>query len=314
MKVVMSSAHERAETYVRLLRDLPGVEVAVADPDDPAWGRSTSRRLGVACAQEELFAPGPRVVVVTSKIARRRELVGRAARAGAQVLCEPPLAATEADAQAMVDACAAAGVRLTLASPACFSPAFTAVRTAIADDAVVGRLMTVHGALHSSMTTEKAADGALAANAPFLLDMVDAVLGGEPAEQVYAQSNGILSAEPGVESAALVTVRYPSGVVAAIDCSWSRSAHQPTMTFIGERASVEFNACPRLLGGFDSATAGERWEPGGIDLDSIMLNEFLAAAGNGHPVGPDGTAGVRALRVIQAAAKSVETGRPIDIG
>ncbi|WP_067794736.1 Gfo/Idh/MocA family protein [Actinomadura formosensis] len=334
MKVaVLSFAHERAATYARLLRDMPGVEVVIADPDgspdDPARGQAVARRLGAAYAGgwDEVFAPGLQAVVVTSEIARRRELAERAAQVGAQVLCEPPLAATEADAQAMAGACADAGVRLTAASPVCFSPAFTAVREAIAAGDVIGRLTTIHGACNNPgrarpgsppATGEAAADGALDANAAFLLDMVDAVLGGEPAEQVYAQSNGVLGAEPGVASAALVTVRYPSGVVAAIDCSWSPSASRPaaggpTMTFIGERASAEFNSCPRLLGGFDSATAGERWEPGGADLYSVMLNEFIAAVGNGHEVGPDGAAGVRALRVIQAARKSARTSRPVDI-
>ncbi|MGW5449688.1 Gfo/Idh/MocA family protein [Streptomyces asiaticus] len=334
MKVaVLSFAHERAATYARLLRDMPGVDLVIADPggspDDPARGRAVAQRLGVSHVDgwDEVFALRPEAVVVTSEIADRRELVERAADVGAQVLCEPPLATKEADAQAMVNACADAGVRLTLASPACFSPAFAAVRRTLADGDVVGTLTTIHGAYNSpprspldsrSAAREPAACAALGANAPFLLDMVDAVLGGEPAEQVYAQANSVLSGQPGVESAALVTVRYSSGTIAAIDCSWSLSANQPaaagpTMTFIGDRASVEFNARPRLLGGFDAATAGERWEAGGTDLCSVMLGEFIAAVGNGRGTGPDGAAGIRALRIIQAAYESAHTGQPVDL-
>jgi predicted dehydrogenase len=334
MKVaVLSFAHECAATYARLLRDMPGVDLVTADPDgspgDPARGQAMARRLGASYAGgwDEVFALRPKAVVVTSEIARRRELVERAAEVGSQVLCQHPLATKEADAQAMMATCEDAGVQLTLASPACFSPAFTAARRAIADDGLVGRLTTIHGAYNSpgrvrshprSAIREPADGGALGANAAFLLDMVDAVLGGEPAEQVYAQSNSVLSGESGVESAALVTVRYLSGVVAAMDCSWSLSSNQPagggpTMTFVGDRASVEFNACPRLLGGFDSATASERWEAGGADLYSVMLSEFIAAVGNGHGVGPDGAAGVRTLRIIQAAYESVHTGQPVDL-
>lgn len=334
MKVaVLSFAHERAATYARLLRDMPGVDLVIADPDgspdDPARGRATAERLGAAYAGswDEVFALRPEAVLVTSEIARRRELVERAAESGSQVLCEHPLASKEADAQAMVDACDGAGVRLTLASPACFGPAFAAVRRGIAEDDVVGTLTTIHGAYNSpcpdgssprSTRREPADGGALGANAPFLLDMVDAVLGGEPAEQVYAQANSVLGAEPGVESAALVTVRYPSGTVAAFDCSWSLPANPsaaggPTMSFVGDRASVEFNARPRLLGGFDAATAGERWEAGGADLYAVMLSEFIAAVGTGQAVGPDGAAGVRALRVVQAAYESAHTGQPVDV-
>jgi len=317
MKVaVLSFAHERAETYVRLLRDMPGVDLVTADPDgspgDPARGRAVAERLNVSYVDswDEVFALGPEAVVVTSEVARHSELVERAAEVEAQVLCELPLATTETDAKAMVDTCDIAGVRLALASPACFSAAFAAVRKGIADG-VVGTLSTIHGSYNS----RPAAGGALGANAAFLLDLVDAVLDGEPAAQVYAQSNSVLSGQSDVGSAALVTVRYPSGTVAAIDCSWSLSPMGgPTMTFVGDRASVEFDACPRLLGGFDAATAGERREPGGADLYSVMLKDFIAAYDSGEGSGPDGAAALRTLRVIRAARESAHSGQPVEVG
>ncbi|MFE6843000.1 Gfo/Idh/MocA family protein [Streptomyces sp. NPDC057686] len=325
MKVaVLSFAHGRAAAYARLLHDMPGVDLVIADPDgspdDPARGHAVARQLGTTYAGswDEVFALRPEAVVVTSETGRRRELVERAAEAGAHVLCEQPLAVEEADAEAMVRACEAAGVRLTLVSPACFSPAFAAVREGLADGAAIGRLTTIHGAYNSPATGEPEDGGALGGDAAFLLDMVDAVLGGEPAEQVYAQSNSLLGGEPGVPSAALVTVRYPSGTVASIDCSRSVAAHPsavdgPTMSFVGDRASVEFNARPRLLGGYDAATAGDRWEPGGADLYAVMLGEFIAAVGQGRGACPDGAAGLRTLRVLQAARASAHTGRPVDL-
>ncbi|WP_424185415.1 Gfo/Idh/MocA family protein [Actinokineospora sp. G85] len=294
-----------AEDYVRSLAGMPGVEVVVADPD--GQGRAAADRLGVAHVDswDAVFALRPRAVVVTGEVARRRDLVERAAAVGAQVLCEHPLAVEEADAQAMVDACAAAGVRLTVASPACFSPAFSDVRQGIADSGV-GELMTIHGAFNSP-----GRDGALDDHAPYVLDLVDAVLGGEQAEQVYAQVNSIVSGQPGVESAAFVSVRYPSGVVAALDCGWGPSVNQragdtPEVTFVGDQGSVEFTANPRLLGGFD------RWEAK-TDPRSVMLTEFVAAVADGRAVGPDGAAGVRALRVVRAARESARTGHPVDL-
>jgi predicted dehydrogenase len=322
MKVpVLSFAHERAETYTRLLRDMPGVDLVTADPGgppgDPARGRAVAERLGVSYVDswDEVFESHPQAVVVTSEVDRRRELVERAAEAGAHVLCEQPLATKEADAKAMVDACHVGGVRLTLASPACFSGAFAAVRKGIADG-VVGTLSTIHGAYTGRPAVrDDVAGGALGALAPYLLDLVDAVLDGEPAAQVYAQANSVLSGRPDVESAALVSVRYPSGTVAAIDCGWSLSAAGgPAMTFVGDRASVEFDSCPRLLGGYDAAAGGERWEPGGADLYQAMLEDFVAAFDSGQGAGPDGEAGLRTLRVIQAAYESVHSGQPVDVG
>jgi predicted dehydrogenase len=321
MKIaVLSFAHERAESYARLLRDMPGVELLTADPDgppgDPARGRAVADRLGVSYVDswDEVFEWCPQAVVVTSEVDRRRELVERAAEGEAFVLCEQPLATKEADVKAMVDVCDIGGVRLTLASPACFSEAFAVVRRGIADGAV-GTLSTIHGAYHGTPAARDGVDGgALGANAPFLLDLVDAVLDGEPAQQVYAQTNSVLSGQSNVESAALVTVRYPGGTIAALDCGWSLSpAAGPAMTFVGDRASVEYDASPRLLGGFDAAAGGDRREPGGADLHAAMLTDFVAAFESGEGAGPAGETALRTLRVVQAAYESAQTGQPVDI-
>lgn len=318
MKVaVLSFAHERAETYARLLRDMPGVELVAADPDgapaDKARDQAVAARLDVPYVDswDELLAPRPLAAVITGEVDRHPALVEQMAEVEAQVLCEYPAARSVSDLKAMVDHCDMSGVRLTLASAACYSEAFAAVRKGITDG-VVGALTTIHGSYHS-----RPGDGvgALAANAPYLLDLVDMVLAGEPAGQVYAQTNTILSGHSSVESAAVVTVRYRSGKVAVLDCSWSRSAADgPTVTFVGERASVEYNAVPRLLGGFDAAAGRERREPGGEDLYSLMLRDFLGQVETGAGIGPAGEAGLRTQRIVQAAYESARIGQPIDLG
>ena len=83
---------------------------------------------------------------------------------------------------------------------------------------------------------------------------------------------------------------------------------------MGDRAGVEYDAAPRLLGGYDAATSAERWEPGGADLYPAMLADFVAACGGGRESGPDGATGLRTLRIIRAAYESVRTGQPVDVG
>ncbi|WP_329267136.1 Gfo/Idh/MocA family protein [Streptomyces sp. NBC_01451] len=330
---VLSFAHVHAATYIRLLRDRDGIELVTADPDappgDPTRGRDLAERLGAAYADtwDAVFALRPDAVVVTSENARHRHLVERAAAVGAHVLCEKPLATTEADAQAMIDVCAQAGVRLMTAYPVRFSPAFTALRRALADGSL-GGLISVHGANNGSNPArshpwfadpELAGGGALADHTVHIADLVDALLGGEQAAEVYAQANSVLDdggPTPDVETAGLVSIRYPGGLVAAVDASWSHPPDHPTwggltMTCVAEKAIVEFDAFPPLLGGFDSATGRGRWEAGGADLDAAMLDEFLDAVGNGRRPSPDGEAGLRTLRIVLAAYESLRTGRPV---
>ncbi|MEV0634586.1 Gfo/Idh/MocA family oxidoreductase [Streptomyces sp. NPDC050619] len=330
---VLSFAHVHAATYIRLLRDRDGIELITADPDappdDPTRGRALAEGLGAAYADtwDEVFALRPDAVVVTSENARHRHLVERAAATGAHVLCEKPLATTEADARAMIDACARAGVALMTAYPVRFSPAFTALRRALADGSL-GGLISVHGANNGSNPAlarpwfadpELAGGGALADHTVHIADLVDALLDGEQAAEVYAQANSILDdggPAPDVETAGLVTIRYPSGVVTAVDASWSHPPDHPTwgglaMTCVGEKAIVEFDAFPPLLGGFDSATGRDRWEAGGADLDTAMLDEFLDAVRTGRRPSPDGESGLRTLRIVLAAYESLRTGQPV---
>src|SRR5690625_6378884 len=71
-----------------------------------------------------LLAERPAAVVVAAENADHRDLVEQAVAAGAHVLCEKPLATTDADADAMVRAAREAGVLLMTAYPVRFSPEF----------------------------------------------------------------------------------------------------------------------------------------------------------------------------------------------
>lgn len=297
MKIaVLSSDPRRAREYLGLLSALSEVDPVTAGPG--GW--------------DEVLARRPDAVVVTGELAGQRDLTARLAEAGAPVLAEYPSPVAGVTAIAAAEAMVAAGIRLTFASPGRCGPIFAAVRRAITEDKHVGELTTIHGAYHDSARP----GAALAGNAPVLLDMVESVLGGDPAVSVYAQVNSILSGDPDVDSAALLTVRHASGVVVSLDASWSPAAAAtgPVMTFIGDRAGIEYTGRPRLLDGFDAATAGARWEPGGTDARQLMLAEFAAAVWAGEqPAGPDGAAGLRTLRIVEAAYASARTGQVVDL-
>ena len=91
MKVaVVSFAHERAATCVRLLRGMTGVKLLTADPgappDDPIRGRGVARELDVPHVDDwdEVFGWRPDAVLITSEVAHRRTLAERAAEIGAR--------------------------------------------------------------------------------------------------------------------------------------------------------------------------------------------------------------------------------------
>ncbi|MEU3919604.1 Gfo/Idh/MocA family oxidoreductase [Streptomyces sp. NPDC029004] len=335
MKVaVLSFAHVHAATYIELLRDRSDIELVTTDPDappgDPTRGKALADQLGVTymAGYEEVLAERPRAVIVTSENTRHRQLVERAAAAGAHILCEKPIATSEDDARAMIDACEQAGVSLMTAYPVRFHPAFTALRHALTDGSL-GSLLSVHGINNSSppglerpwfADPALAGGGAIMDHTLHIADLLDVLLDGEQPTHVYAVANTLLTPddedEPTVESAGLLTLTYARGLVATIDCSWSHPSTHPTwggltLTCVGQRALVEFDAFVPLLDGYDTTRATTRWEPGAIDLNEAMLDSFLTAARTGQRAHPDGETGLRTLRTALAAYESLRTSQPV---
>ncbi|MEV5610634.1 Gfo/Idh/MocA family oxidoreductase [Streptomyces sp. NPDC052225] len=342
MKVgVLSFAHVHAGGFARLLAAMDGVEVLAADPDTDlaapgeVRGKDFAARLGVNYVDtyEELFAWGPDKVVVCSENVRHRPLVELAASHGVDVLCEKPLATTPEDGAAMVAACRAAGARLAVAHPVRFSPAYLAVRDAVRSG-TTGEVLTVSGANNGYMPGARrrwfidprlAGGGALMDHTVHLADLLDDLFEGSPATSVYAQTNNVLyeneadGAVP-VETAGLLTLTYANGAVATIDCSWSQPRHHPawgglSMQVVGERATLEMDAFDQKIHGFsETARAGVEL-PYGVDLDALMLREFLfPQADAAGPIGvTDGEAGLRTVAIVAAAYESARTGRTVRV-
>ncbi|WP_338702675.1 Gfo/Idh/MocA family oxidoreductase [Streptomyces sp. Q6] len=339
MKVgVLSFAHVHAGGFARLLASMDGVEVLAADPDTDlaapgeVRGKDFAAQLGVNYVDtyEELFAWGPDKVVVCSENVRHRALVELAASHGADVLCEKPLATTAEDGAAMVAACRAAGVRLAVAHPVRFSPAYLAVRDAVRSG-TTGEVLTVSGANNGYMPGARrrwfvdpdlAGGGALMDHTVHLADLLDDLFDGAPATDVYAQTNNILYEADGevpVETAGLLTLTYANGAVATIDCSWSQPRHHPawgglSMQVVGERATLEMDAFDQKVHGFSETSRSGVELPYGVDLDALMLREFLfPGAGTGAIGVTDGEAALRSLRIVTAAYESARTGRTVTL-
>jgi len=327
---ILSFAHVHAASYVALLRDRPDVELLTADPDaatapaDELRGAAFAAEHGAAYVDtyEEALAWRPDAVVVCSENSRHREVVLAAAAAGAHVLCEKPLATRVADAEEMVAACEAAGVRLMTAYPVRFSPEFVTLRRLVASGAlgtVLGGTGTNNGKVPAGRAwftdPDLAGGGALADHVVHLADLLDALLG-EEAVAVRAVSNRVLhGGDPKVraETGALVSITYAGGAEVTVDCSWSVPDGAPTwggltLQVVGTGGTVEIDPFAAHVGGLVADGARQAWLGFGENLDALMLEHFLGCVRTGETPGPDGRVGLRTLRVVAAAQRSVAEG------
>lgn len=330
---VISFAHPHAESYVRVLSTMPGVQVLACDPDSQHWGRGELRgrpladQLGVSYVDEldALYAWGPDAVIVTSENALHRVHVERAASHGVHVLCEKPLATNAADADAMNAACAAAGVQLMTAYPVRFAPEFVALRAAVRAGEL-GRVLTINGTNNGKIPVGDrgwftdpvlSGGGALVDHIVHIADLLDELLGRALPERVHAVTNHILHADlpqVQVETGGLVSLTYAAGATVVIDCSWSQPDAAATwggltMEVVGSRGSARIAPFGKHVGGTVGGAAAHLGF--GVDLDELMLAEFLGAIREARTPSPDGEAGLRSLRIVLAAQESSRGGLPV---
>jgi 1,5-anhydro-D-fructose reductase (1,5-anhydro-D-mannitol-forming) len=328
---LLSFAHTHAETYAALLRQRDDVQLVTCDPGPhPAGelrGRAAADAWGVehVASVSELLARGLDAVVVASENARHRELVELALDAGCHVLCEKPLATSREDAAAMRAAVQRSGRFLMVAYPVRFSSAFGQLRDHAAGGAL-GQLLSVRGTNNGKLPTSRswftdpalAGGGALVDHVVHLADLLDVLTGGAQALTVSAVGNSLLHPGAAAETAGLVTITYPGGLVAAIDCSWSVPESAPTwgglaLTAAGTGGAVSADVFGSAVRGLRTASGLPVELPYGPDLDEAMLEAFLDGVRSGRAPQPDLEVGARTLSVVLAAQESFRTGTTVAV-
>lgn len=323
---LLGVAHVHADAYAAWLTAHPGVRPLGFSEEDPHLGAEFAVRTGLAhLPLAELLEAGPQGVIVCSETIRHRPLVEAAARAGAHVLCEKPIATTLEDARAMGEACARAGVSFRTAFPVRFSPAVGELR-GLLRAGLLGDVLAYSGVNHSVCPDREQgwfSDPGLAgggAGMDHIIHLADLLhLFGERVEGVYARLTPVpawvLPEHAGVDAAGLVTLRLASGAGATLDCSWSRPRTYPRwghlrLDVIGTRGLQSLDAFAESLA--VTGAAGRHWVGYGTDLNALMLEDFLNLCTGERPsLGADWNAGYEALRVVLAAYESQARGRAV---
>ncbi len=321
---IMSFAHIHADFYATAIGGLPDVELAGVWDDDAERGEEAAGRYGTRffATPEALFAPdnGIQGAIVTSENVNHRRDVTAAAQAGVDVLCEKPISVSVEDAQAMIDACDAAGVQLMIAFPCRYSPAFRRLLE-MARGGELGEILAIKGTNRGQNPDmwfndpELAGGGAVIDHTVHVVDVMRTVLGQEVVK-VYAEIDTVFDPSLPCDDAGILTMNFEGGCVATLDASWSRPANYPiwgdvTMAVVGTEGNAWVDLFVERVDAWRVADGSFLWESYGHDINADLISDFVRCVETGEPVPITGRDGLKAVEVALGAYRASEAGEPV---
>lgn len=320
---MMSFAHMHAFSYAGCVNAIGKAElVGVADHNaDRAKKMAEQFNTRSFDSYENLLASDIDAVIVCSENVRHRELTEMAAAAGKHVMSEKPLAPTVADAQAMIEACKKAGVKLQTAFPCRYHPAMQRAKQAI-DAGQIGKLVAIKGTNHGMcpggwfIDKKLAGGGAVIDHTVHVTDLMRWVTGSEVAE-VYAEIDNKMFNED-YDDTGMLTLQFANGVFATLDSSWSRPKSFPTwgdvtMEILGEAGTISMDMFAQKMNVYSDSNMRCSWSYWGSNIDMGLVSAFVNSIAEDKPVEVTGEDGMEAVRVVEGAYESSRVGKAVKV-
>ncbi len=315
--------------HARSCMDIPEARVVWVVDTDGARAAALADALGAratAALDEALDDPGVEAVIVAVPTFLHRAVAERAAARGKHIFCEKPIARTREDAEALIAACARAGVGLMVGHVVRFFPEYARIRDELQRGAI-GRVGVARAA-RLNVYPANARGGGRSWYADFALSggpILDLMIHdldtlrwyfGE-AERVFARSLSDTSYRPRTDYA-LAIVRFANGVIAHVEASWAHSSFRTAIEITGEHgalrhASGEAEAIRVELVVPAPSPSGALVPRGPLPAGpyEIELRHFLDHLASGQQFLTSGREALRSLDLALAVMESARTGRAV---
>ena len=250
------------------------------------------------------------------------EFTVRAAALGVHVLCEKPMATTEKECRAMIDACARNQVRLMIAYRLHFAPAhLQAIK--LARSGRLGELRYFSSIFGMQVKAENIRTSASQGGGPLLdlgvycINAARYLFGDEPVEVsgiTVAKKRDKRFAE--VEEMAGALLRFPNERLAQFTCSFN-SGDVASLELVGTKGMLRIEPAYEYVGPLKwelsvndkkeqkTFASGDQFAPELVHFSDCVLK--------GKKPEPDGYEGMADVRVINAIFDSAEAGRAVKI-
>ena len=331
-------------------QEIAGVEVvAGADPDPAARASFATTAPSLACYEDAsaLFeAHEPDWVIVGAAPSAHAQLCRQAFARGAHVFCEKPLAASVAEADALIAAAEAADRILAVNHEFPQMPIFQALAEALGSQDV-GELLFLQAwqhvdEFHLPQQGWRAEGRTLREFGTHVIDLAVRFFGGFPARVFCSMPRADAQAPPGSDLIDILVLEFPDGRAASIVLDRvCRGEHgyldmrldgerASLRASIGGRAGVSFQLAARSrrpTARLEWAAGGQAWlergderrvlarNPSGIFARATArhFEQTLAAVAAGQPPPCPGRFARGIAAVVEAAYTSAQQGKRIDL-
>jgi UDP-N-acetylglucosamine 3-dehydrogenase len=307
--------------HARVYAEMEDVQlIAVADVDQAAAVRVANIYGVRAYADYRMMLEAEPLDLVTIAVPTRlhREVAEEAAAHGVHLFVEKPLAGSVEDAQAIIDAARAAGVKLGVGHIERFNPAILQLKVEL-DAGRLGRMFQLHARRVGPFPPRVEDVGVVFDLATHELNIMEYLanarvvsLYAETEREIHEQHEDLLSG----------VIKFDNGVVGVLDINWLTPTKIRELSVIGERGMFRVNYLTQELYLHENSFFSENWESAvalmGVSEGRTIkyeikrkeplkaeLESFVEAIREDKPPAIGGEEGLRAVFLAQ---KLVESG------
>lgn len=302
--------------------------MAICDKSAAALGRAASRHSGVTLTTDEneiLSAPDIDAVAIVTPVSWHYPLAKRALEHGKHVFVEKPFTATSAEAEELIEIAESKNLQIMVDHTFLFTGAVRKIKQLI-DEGALGQLY-YYDSTRVNLGLFQHDVNVLWDLAPHDLAIMDYLIGLEP-ELVVATGGAHFN---NLEDVAYLTVYFPNKVIAHINVNWLSPVKVRTTLVGGQRRMLVWDDMDRgekirvYDKGADVRTeegvhkllvsyrSGDMWAPRVEELEALQLETryFLDCVKDGVKPFNDGRAGLRVVKILEAAEQSLKQHKEI---
>jgi predicted dehydrogenase len=318
-----------------IVRNLQSIDqarvVAICDTSPAALRRASQAYPAVPVTTEPaevISSPDVDVVAVVTPVWTHYELTKAALLAGKSVFVEKPFTSTSPQAEELIELAERKNLKLMVDHTFLFTGAVRKIRQFVDED-VLGHLY-YYDSMRVNLGLFQHDVNVVWDLAPHDLSIIDYLVQARP-EAVVATGETHLN---GVEDVAFITVYFPDKMIAHVNVNWLSPVKVRTTLIGGEKRMLVWNDLEadekvkvydkgvRMTNGegiyelLVSYRSGDMWAPKVEQTEALKteLSYFIDCVTNNKAPFNDGSAGLRVVRMLEAADKSLrQKGRAVPL-